>query len=88
MSYLAQARLASDSDLLARVTACAATENIPAPDEWAYRHRWVLSAQPGWAAAYASALESAVESPGAEASVISDGMILAAVQSITAAQAE
>lgn len=88
MSYLAQARLASDSDLLARVTACAATEATPAPDEWAYRHRWVLSAQPGWAAAYASALESEVGAPGADASVISDAMILSAVQSITAAPAE
>lgn len=79
MSYLTQARLAADGDILARATDCAATEGITDPAAWAYEHRWELSAQPSWVAAYASA---AVDSdrPGAVEAAITDQMILSAVQ--------
>lgn len=80
MSYLTQADLADDGDLRRRVTACAALEGIPNPEGWAYERRWELSAQPGWDAAYAYAVGQGVERPGSDAAVISDQMILAAVQ--------
>lgn len=86
MSYLTQAALADDEWLLRRVTACAALEGIPSPDGWAYQHRWELSAQPGWDAAYEYAVNSKVERPGADGGVIQDAQILAAVQALQKAE--
>lgn len=86
MSYLTQAALADDEWLLRRVTACAVLEGIPSPDGWAYQHRWELSAQPGWDAAYEYAVNSKVERPGADGGVIQDAQILAAVQALQKAE--
>lgn len=85
ISYATQAKLARDQALLDRVTACAATQNIHEPTNWAYDHQWCLSAEPGWDDAYAYALRSENEDPGADESVITDGMILSAVQAHSAA---
>lgn len=82
MTYLTQAAIAADQQLLLRVTACAAAEGASDPAFWAQSHVWQLSAQPGWDAAYAYAIAHGVERPGADESVIGDGMILAAVQSL------
>lgn len=82
MSYLMQAKLAGDQTILARVTACAATEGVTDPQGWAYQRQWELSAQPGWVDAYASAVASGDSEPGANEAAITDGMILSAVQSI------
>ena len=49
---------------------------------WAQQQPWALSAQPGWDAAYASAIAAKNPAPGADEAVISDGMILAAVQAL------
>lgn len=83
MSYLTQADLADDGLLRRRVTACAAAERIAEPESFAYMHRWELSAEPGWDDAYAYAVGQGVEHPGAAESVISDAMILAAVQKLS-----
>lgn len=80
MSYLTQSLLASDKDIYSRVTACAATQGIESPEAWANQRRWELSAEPGWDPAYASAIAAGVTDPGAAESVITDQMILAAVQ--------
>lgn len=88
MSYSTQAQMARDNALLLRVTACAADENIPNPESWAWAHQWQLSSQPGWDAAYAYALASESENPGDEAGVITDGMILAAVQALRIAESQ
>lgn len=80
MSYNTQAALAVDGDLRNRVAACAATQGVPAPVQWADAHLWALSAAPGWDAAYSYALTSNVERPGYAENVITDGMILASVQ--------
>lgn len=82
MSYGTLARMATDPDLHARLAACAATEGMtsPHPLAWASNHQWQLAASPGWDAAYAHALATGVQNPGASESVITDGMILAAVQ--------
>ena len=87
MSYSTQARLAQDTDLLERVAACAATQNIHPPVSWAYDRQWQLSAQPGWDAAYAYAIAANVEFPGAQGTVITDAMILSGVQAIVNAEA-
>lgn len=85
MSYKVQADLADDGYLRRRVTACAASEGISNPESWASEQRWALSASPGWVAAYASALATEKERPGDDEAVISDGMILAAVQAVRGA---
>ncbi|WP_336651619.1 MULTISPECIES: hypothetical protein [unclassified Leucobacter] len=83
MAYWDQADLADDGDLRRRVTACAAMEGVPDPDGWAYQNRWVLSAQPGWVEAYAYARSAGTGAAGRDPAVVTDGMILAAVQSLT-----
>lgn len=80
MSYLVQSKVADDGDLRQRVIACAASEEIPEPESWAYATRWSLSTSPGWVDAYASAVSGGDESPGANENAITDRMILAAVQ--------
>lgn len=87
MSYKTQALLAKDEKLLDRVTACAATEDIFEPAQWAYAHRWQLSAEPGWDAAYAYAINAAIPNPGNDEGVITDGMILSSVQAMVTAEA-
>lgn len=87
MSYSTQAQMARDNDLLLRVAACAANEGVKDPEQWAWKHQWEVSAQPGWDDAYAYAINAAVEYPGAQGTVISDAMILSGVQSIHAAEA-
>lgn len=81
MSYSAIARMVTDTDLQMRITACAAQEGIIQPERWSEAKRWDLAVTPGWAAAYASALANPeIERPGDDPGVITDGMILSAVQ--------
>lgn len=87
MSLRAQANLADDFYLQRRVTACATKEGIPNPVEWVRDRTWVLSAQPGWAAAYDSASLVGNVSPGNADNVITDGMILSAVQALKKSEA-
>lgn len=82
MSYYTQSILSTDQDVLAMVAACAALEGVPGPQKWAWEQGWELAAQPGWDAAYAAALVNEVERPGRDESVISDPMILSAVQAL------
>lgn len=82
MSYKIQADMADDGHLSRRVIACAATENVDSPEQWAYINRWPLYSQPGWVDAYAAAVEAGVEHPGEDENAITDGMILDAVQAI------
>ena len=84
MSYKTQALLAKDENMIARVTACAALEGIFEPYNWTFKRTWQLSAQPGWDAAYAYAITANVDNPGNDEGVITDGMILSAVQSMLA----
>ena len=61
---------------------CTATEGILDADSWWYTHRWLLAASPGWAEAWAYARSSGKESIGLDEAVITDGDILAAVQTL------
>ena len=85
MSYLSIATIRQDSWLQARAAACAAVEGEPSPDQWVFTHSWQLAAQPGWGAAWDSALVSHPEDdyqPGRDEAVITDYMILSAVQKL------
>jgi len=90
MTYATVATIRRDADLSNRVAACVAVEHVAEhPEQWAAEHAWELAAQPGWAAAWESALaahpEDAEYRPGGDAAVVTDGMILSAVQAIAAA---
>jgi hypothetical protein len=68
-----------------RCGACAAVEGIPDPENWAFRNALLIAAQPGWSEAWESALATGNEYPGSDDAVITDGMILAAVQAVNGA---
>ena len=89
MGYWEQSELSRDADFLARLSACAAVEvdDVDATT-WAYQHVWAIAAAPGFGDAYASAIAGDVPNPGRDPSVISDAMILGAVQAEVAAELE
>lgn len=80
MSYNTLAALAIDGDLRDRIAACAATQGIDSPLQWADSRLWSFASAPGWDAAYAYAIASNIPRPGHDEGVITDAMILAAVQ--------
>jgi hypothetical protein len=82
MTYLTIAAVAEDTAVRRRISACAAVEGVPDPETWAYRNSLSLAAQPGWAAAWESADAAGNPDPGSDPAVITDGMILAAVQAL------
>lgn len=89
MAYSDVVLLASDNDFTMRTAACAATEQIEFSDgqsasNWAFDHVWQMAAMPGFGDKYASALANGIVRPGNDPSVISDGDILSAVQSLVA----
>lgn len=82
MSFRTQALLADDYLLHRRIASCAAREGIPSPLDWTYARAWTFSAQPGWDDAYEAAILVGNTAPGAMDTVISDSMILSAVQAL------
>lgn len=83
MTYSTLADLASDPDITRRVTACAATLGEESPSVWVASQAWQLAAQPGWDTAYEAARKNETPFPGRDEAVITDAMILAAVQALT-----
>lgn len=95
MSYATVSIIAQDPDIAARVRGCIANEVMANQymSTSTLRSRldlsasmWLLAASAGWAAAWESALAStrAEDAPaiGADPAVITDGMILSAVQAL------
>lgn len=87
MSYSSQALMADDPYLKVRVAQCAAQEGCATeagidPDLWTYEWRRVWASSPGWDVAWESALAADIPNPGADAGVITDGMILTQVQAM------
>lgn len=81
MSYANIAAITKSGSLFDRMTAAAAEEGKEKPySGWVSTRIWDLAATPGWATAWGSALAAGISDPGANEGVISDGMILAAVQ--------
>lgn len=82
MSYSTLARLSSDNALHTRITACCALEGMEDIETFVWNNRWKFAAQPGWDAAYSSAITAKNANPGEDGAVITDNMILSAVQKI------
>jgi len=87
MAYADISLLQQDPDFAHRVTACYATETLEDqgaidPGTWQAMHSWDMAAQPGFGDAYAYALANGNPRPGNDAAVITDEMILGAVQSL------
>jgi hypothetical protein len=87
MAYADIAALAADRDFAARTEASYAVETLAQPDadnppSWQATHAWDMAAQPGFGEAYAYAIANGNGRPGYDPAVITDGMILAAVQSL------
>jgi hypothetical protein len=84
MGYWEIAEMAQDLDLAARIQAAAAQEitDDRSPYAWQAENMLDLCASPGWDAAWSSAAAGGNEAPGRDPGVITDGMILSAVQSI------
>ena len=82
MGYFDIAQMSADTDLAARVAACAVQEGKPDPRNWTNERMLMIAASPGWEDAWASALatDPPPDFPGQESGVITDGMILSAVQ--------
>ena len=90
MSYNHIAQAAQDVNLRLRVAACISTQTGFVWPERVTNHpialadslQWELCGSPGWGDAYAYAVANEIENPGADESVITDAMILSAVQSV------
>lgn len=85
MSYMDISVMARDGHLKERIAACAAREGVttPHPTQWADDHQWQIAAQPGWEEAWQYAREVGdIQHLGRDGGVITDQMILAAVQAI------
>lgn len=88
MSYLTITRMVQSGVLTQRCVACAAQEVVGEdPVTWVGTHTWLLCAQPGWSQAWesADAAAGAWQDHGANESVITDGMVLSATQSLVGA---
>lgn len=83
MSYRTLSEMQRDSDLIERITACAATLKHPTPDSFARPNMWGFVTSPGWAEKY-----TASNNPkrGADENAVTDAMILAEVEKIIAAE--
>ena len=84
MSYNHIANAAQDSDLRRRVAACFAqqTTGTEQPEALARVHMWRIAADDDIAAAYAYAVDTEVPNPGRDEAVITDAVLLAAVQTV------
>jgi hypothetical protein len=82
MSYKTVADIAESYSLVRRLNAGAAKESIDNNVQWVQTYRWELASQPGWDAAWDSAVAGGVADPGSDEAVITDGMILSGVQAV------
>jgi hypothetical protein len=81
MTYATIAEIAQNNALFQRLTAAAAEQGKTKPyNQWVADHAWDLAVTPGWAASWEYAEALGIADPGADDGVITDGMILAAVQ--------
>lgn len=81
------AALAADTDFRVRIAAAYSQEQEPVaggvhPLTWADQYQFNIAGAPGFGDAYASAIAGGVERPGYDPAVITDGMLLGAVQAL------
>ena len=83
-NYSAVAAMAGSLSLRDRVAACAAQEGKSNPVIWAQEHMWAIAASPSWDETWQYAVDTynVNQNPdtGSRTDVISDAMILTAVQ--------
>lgn len=88
MAYQSVVEMASSQSLLARIVAAAAGEGVAEPLAWAQANVWQVVSEPGWADAWAYAVETANDDvnpdTGKRPGVINDTMVLGAVQALLA----
>ena len=81
MSYLSISKCVADNDFQQRVVACIADEGKPTsnivPDLF-----WQVARADDIEAAYSYALDAEIPNPGADETVITDGMILGVIQAL------
>lgn len=85
MSYNAIAQAAQDQHLRLRIAACIAQEapgSATHPIAHADAIQWQIAATPGVADAYSYAVAAETPNPGRDEAVITDLVLLAAVQSL------
>lgn len=80
MSYATIFKSSTDQELYGRIIACCADEGAEQPANVAGVVVWPVVTAADVAAAYESAVLAGNEHPGADPAVITDGMILSAVQ--------
>jgi hypothetical protein len=80
MSYSTINRCANDGSFVGRVTAAVAAEGEAEPSRTTALVKWAVASASDVEAAYASALAAGNPVPGGDEAVITDGMILSAVQ--------
>lgn len=80
MSFLSINTCVNDQEFVGRLNACAAQEGAFDPVTKAFTLRWAVAATNDIASAYDSALAAGNPSPGGDPAVITDLMILSAVQ--------
>lgn len=83
MSYTDIADMKDSSSLRRRLNASAAEEGKPNVEDFVNLRIWQIVASPGWGAAWASAKVNGNQDPGADSSVITDGMILSVIQPLS-----
>lgn len=88
MAYKDIVDMAGSQSLTSRIVAAAAQESVDEPLAWVQSRIWKFAASPGWADAWAYANGTATVNnnpdTGVRDDVISDAMILSAVQSVAA----
>lgn len=80
MSFATIALSTSDQALASRTQAAYASEGVTHPDGAWNAMRWAIASDPSVSGPYASAIAGGVPNPGGDESVITDGMLTAAVQ--------
>ena len=80
MSFASIAQCTNDMAFSQRVTAAYAKEGVQPPDQAWFAMRWAIAADPSIEPPYASALAANNPNPGGDESVVTDGMLTAAVQ--------
>lgn len=90
MSYQAITSMRNSPSLTQRIVACVAQEGIDNPETAVSQYMWKIIARVDWVSAWDSATETYTldKNPdtGIRPDVITDNMILAAVQAVRAAQ--
>jgi hypothetical protein len=91
VTYNIVVTMVASTSLTTRCAAAASGEGVQVPLVWAQENAWELASSPGWSEAWKSALDGMTVNvnpdTGIRDDVITDGMILSAVQTLLAAEA-